>query len=353
MNDRARQFFGAKGSAACVPTSISSPFPEHLARCLEHRYESVFSSLARFTEEMRASETFVYLDYEDDRPATIILYQLKRGQIRILNEYLSLTSDELQRMVRFMFRHYPAAAVISMASLRLDGKLAAFPVQHFNATEDIVIGLTRRPDDYFASLGANTRAAIRKSQKIVAANMPPIEFVFYDKAEIGDQQIDQLIDLSRLRIAAKNEVPTHSARSIAQLRNMVEAYGLSLVAKVGEQIVGGVICTQIGSHVYMHVVTHDRRFDAARLGLLCCYLSICESIRRGAREYHLLSGRYDYKYRLLGVQQDYDRTIIYRSFTSVLSNTDVFMGALVRGQGRRIKRYLISWRKKWTRQTRR
>ena len=53
----------------------------------------------------------------------------------------------------------------------------------------------------------------------------------------------------------------------------------------------------------MHVIAHDPGFDQARLGLLCCYLSICESIRRGMREYHLLSGRYDYKRRLRGQQR--------------------------------------------------
>jgi len=349
MNDRSWRFLGTDDNAARVQTSMSSPFPEHLANSLERRYESVFSSLARLSGDVLANPTLVYLDYEDDTLATIILYQLKRRRITILNEYLSLSSDELERMVRFMFRRHPGADVISIASLRLDAEFLAFPVQRFNATEDIVIALPRRTDDYFSALGANTRAAIRKSQKIVAANMPPIEFVFYEKADIGGQQIEQLIELSRLRIAAKNEVPAHSDRSIAQLRNMIEAYGLTLLAKVSDEIVGGVICTHIGRHVYMHVVTHDRRFDAARLGLLCCYLSICESIRRGAQEYHLLSGRYDYKYRLLGVQRDYDRTTIYRSRTSVLSNTDVFINALVRGHGRRIKQHWNSWRKKWTR----
>lgn len=349
MNKRLRQALVAEPGQVSFETIIASPFPDYVARRLEDRYENVFCTMARVPEEVLQGAASAYVAYDGESPGTIILYRQQGRRITVLNDYLSLRCEELEGMARHLFEEHPSVDVVCLASVAMERKPLAYPSQRFNATEDLVITLPRVTEDYFSALGPNTRSAIRKCQKFVAATKPPVEFVFYDKGTVGIERIEQLVELSRLRITSKNEVPRHTEGSIAQLWRMVDAYGLTLVARMEGKIVGGVICTHVGKHVYMHVITHDRGFDAARLGLLCCYLSICEAIRRGAHEYHLLSGKYDYKYRLRGVQLDYDKVLIYRSPNRVLSSIGLFISTSIRGHGRRAKQRLVSWRKRWIR----
>lgn len=351
MNKRAMQGMGPGDLPVPLQFSIPSPFPEYLVRELEKRYENVFCTVARLSDASVKGEAAAYIAFGSEEPSTIVLYRRKGRVLTVLNEYACLTCRELERMACHLFNEHPDVDVISLGSVAWEDKRLSFPAQCFNSTEDIVIFLPETIERYLSALGPNTRAAVRKSQKSIVASKPAIDFAFYDKGDVGTERIEQLIELSRLRITSKNQAPRHSEASIAQLWKMVESYGVTLVAQIEGKVVGGVICTHLGSRVYMHVITHDSMFDGVRLGLLCCYLSICECIRRGAREYHLLSGTYDYKYRLLGVQRDYDRIIIYRSLGRVLSNISLFLHTSIRGHGRKTKQRLVIWRKKWTRLT--
>ena len=349
MNDHFRQGRAAEHTDTPLQIVIHSPFPEYLSRELEKRYQNVFCTLTRVPEDLLEGEVSAYIAFNGAEPVTIILYQRKARRITVFNEYLALPSEEVERMARHLFAEHRTADVISLSSVVPDNGRGSFPAQRCNASEDIVISLPGCVESYFSALGPNTRAAVRKSQKAVAARRPAIAFTFYEKGDVGLERIAQMIELSCRRLTSKQQVPRHDDRSVGLLRKMVDSYGITLVAEMEGQVVGGVICTQVGSHFYMHVVTHDGRFDELRLGMLCCYLSIAEAIRRGAREYHLLSGKYDYKFRFLGVQRDYDRIVIYRSLGRLLSNISLFTAIEIRRSGRCAKQQLISWRKKWKR----
>src|SRR5690606_22906735 len=69
----------------------------------------------------------------------------------------------------------------------------------------------------------------------------------------------------------------------------------------------------MGDEYYLDVLSHDSEFSDIGLGTLCCYLSVCECIRRGGRVYHFLWGRYDYKLRLGGVERPLFDVTLYRS----------------------------------------
>lgn len=339
-----------RGSGALVaeglPLILEQPFPASLGPELIKRYASVFCTVQRVPGGRGKQRACAYLACRAEGQPTIVLYRRDRDRITVVNEYFSMDAEELVQMVRHLFDMHPEVNVILMAAVAIGpGRLSCLH-QRFNASEDIVIGLPATLDAYCAALGRNTRAAIRRSQKLLAERQPAIEFHFCDRSEAGRDRVAQLVELSRQRIAGKNQQPTHTADSVADLQRMVEAYGVSLFASVEGKVCGGVICTQVGDHCYMHVVSHDPAFDDIRLGLLCCYLSIGEAIRRGAVEYHLLSGKYDYKFRLLGEQRDFDRLAIYRSPRGLLANLPVYMRTLVRGKGRVLKQQLKSWRRK-------
>jgi hypothetical protein len=82
------------------------------------------------------------------------------------------------------------------------------------------------------------------------------------------------------------------------------------------------------------------RLEAAWLGTLCSYLTICECIARVGSEYHFLWGQYEYKYRLLGVQRDLDCLVVYRSRAHVVLCSDLALTIAVRGYLRAAKVWL-------------
>jgi hypothetical protein len=85
------------------------------------------------------------------------------------------------------------------------------------------------------------------------------------------------------------------------------------VATIDGRVCAGAIGFRLGDSYFMHVIAHDPRFNSYSLGILCYYHTICEGIARGAKRFHLLQGRYGYKYRLLAQRQDYMNLDIYRS----------------------------------------
>src|SRR5207245_3753907 len=118
-------------------------------------------------------------------------------------------------------------------------------------------------------------------------------------------------------------------------------YGLVGVATVDGRVCAGVICSRSAANYFMHVIAHDPTYDEYRLGKLCCYLTICECINRGGKEFHFLWGRYEYKYRLLGVQRDLDHLTVYRSRAQFLLNGNLVLKNAYKGYGRQAKRWLL------------
>lgn len=322
------------------------PFPQYVQEGLERIYGNVFCTLARLSEEQRGDGIAAYLSFERGTPNHIVLFRLDADRITVMNDYFTMRSYDLERMAAFLLATYPEVNLIRFSAVSVGSISLPFRIQRFNATEDIVISLPATPEIYFASLGRNLRTAIRRAQKGLTVQQPTIDFKMYEKSEVGRERIARLIELSRLRIARKGKHSCHSDRSVAELIRMVDTYGVTLVAQSEGRVYGGVIATQIGSQFQMHVVTHDPVFDEIRLGMLCCYMSICEAVRRRVTQFHLLSGRNEYKFRFRGEEQGYERIIIYRSLQGALVNLPICISTLVQGKKRMAKRWAESWRSK-------
>jgi hypothetical protein len=82
----------------------------------------------------------------------------------------------------------------------------------------------------------------------------------------------------------------------------------------------------------MHVIAHEPAFNDYSSGILCYYHTICEGIVRGGKRFHLLSGRYEYKYRLLGATVEIDASIFTgaepRRFFIVEGSPTLFSGIM-------------------------
>ncbi|AWL07170.1 GNAT family N-acetyltransferase [Massilia oculi] len=348
MNDRFDNRLDlATGAAPQDAVLVRRPFPPSLRALLETCHENVFCTEARCVAFPADAEVACHVALRDGVPVTGVLYRREGGAITVLSELFAIGGGALEQMVRCLFGRHEGVHFIHFPAVQTPPWPLPFPCQRYGATEDLVISLPGTPSAYLASLGRNTRAAIRRAQRMVAQQAPDLAFSFHGPDTIDPADIAALVDLNCLRLAHKKQSPSHTADSLAMLESMLGAYGCVLFARSGGRIRAGVACTHVGGHAYMHVIAHDPGFDQARLGLLCCYLSICESIRRGMREYHLLSGRYDYKRRLRGQQRDFDRIVVYRSLASVMASLPTYARTLVRGRGRQAKQRIASWRRSW------
>lgn len=324
-------------TAVCI---YDSPLPSFIEGELERLHRNVFASLARLRSQGLAQQVSAYVVRHGGRVTTLLLFRRERGTVHVLNEAIALGRAELEDFARTLFDSYAGVGAISFDAIDCRIDRLPYPYQQFNSLEDIVLELPATAGVYFAALGKNMRASLKRYQKKIAADFPDFAYAVHEGSEVSEQRLGEIVALSCARIASKHQAPTHTDAKTAQLARLVKARGVVLVATIGGRVCAGVICTQFGGNFFMHVVAHDPAYDDYRLGKLCCYFSICDAIARGAKEYHFLWGRQEYKYRLLGVQRDLDRVVVYRSRVSVLLHCGRFVHTAWRGYGRRARLWL-------------
>jgi len=153
--------------------------------------------------------------------------------------------------------------------------------------------------------------------------------------------VRDILALSRSRIEAKKMKFGLDEADEARVVSLAKECGFVTVLRVGGQICAGTISYCVGSEYLAHMIGHDSRYDAYWVGALCCYTTICESISRGAKKFHMGGGRNEYKTRLLGVRRDMDRIDIYRSFGHLFLHLDEVLKAGVRVVKRKAKVWLL------------
>lgn len=324
-------------SAVCI---YDSPLPSFIESELERLHRNVFSSLVRLRSQGLAQQVSAYVVRRGGRVTCLLLFRRAGQTVHVLNEAVALDQDDIAQFARTVFDNYAAVGAVAFPSVQCRIERLGYPYQQFNSLEDIVLDLPASPEAYFAALGKNMRASLKRYQKKIGAELAGFRHAIYEGKDVSEQHIAQIVALSSARIAGKRQSPTHTDEKTAQLARLVRSCGVVLVGTIGGRVCAGVICTYYGGNFFMHVVAHDPAYDDYRLGKVCCYLSICDAIARGAREYHFLWGRYEYKYRLLGVQRDLDRVVVYRSRLSLLLNGANYLHTALRGHGRRAKQWL-------------
>ncbi|TFW34374.1 GNAT family N-acetyltransferase [Massilia horti] len=335
----------AAASAEPVYRIHEAPLPAFVEHELVRLYKNVFASLAHVRSLGLADQVRACVCRQAGQVTAVVLFWQHGGTVEVLSGALALRPPDVARFARAVFTTYRSAAVITFPAVRSAIVRLPFPFQRFNCLEDIVLDLPPSAEAYFASLGKNMRASLKRYQKRIATDFPDFRYTFHATDDISEQDVSAIVALSSARIASKNQASTHTGEKTRQLFRLVKECGVVLVARIDGRVCAGVICSEVGGNFFMHVVAHDPVYDDYRVGKVCCYLSICDAIARGAREYHFLWGRYEYKYRLLGQQRDFDRLVIYRSRLALLLNLGLFVNIAWRGYGRRAKWWLFDERR--------
>ncbi|HEY0846937.1 MAG TPA: GNAT family N-acetyltransferase [Noviherbaspirillum sp.] len=327
------------------PSGISlyeNAVPSFVEPALETLYEHVFSSMPQFRIYNGIDgNTHTYVARDRGRTTAVLLFRCEGRHIKVLNEQIAMTSTAIERFAGHVFEKYGNADTITFPAIRSDTRKLALPCQEFYRTEDIVLRLPATPDDYLARLGKATRKNMKYHGNRLRRNFPDIQYRLYLDGEIAGEHVRNIIELNRARMATKNKSSDIDDAESERLVRLVQQSGLVSVMMHGGRVVAGTVCSRVGANYFMHINAHDPAYDDARLGKLCCFQTINDCIARGGKEFHFMWGRFEYKYLLLGVQQDFNELVIYRSRAHLLLNGRSALRTAINGYRREWKFRLL------------
>lgn len=308
---------------------------------LDRLYGNTYASLLQLeTYGGLKGRINVYIARDAGRVTALLLYRLEHGRARVLNEGMRLGRRELERFSGYVFRNHPGVSVISFYAIESDVDRLGYPLQRFNCLEDIAMALPPTPEAYLASLGKNTRRNIKRYTDRVRRAFPGLRFDVSTQDAVTEEQVRAIIAFNHARMAGKQKSSAIDETETQRIARMTRACGMVGTISIDGRICAGTISYRTGDNYFLYVLAHDPAYDAYWIGILCCYLTICECIRRGGKEFHFLWGRYEYKFALGATERCLDRVVIYRSHLHMLLHAATALQALCTGYTRRLKQRL-------------
>jgi hypothetical protein len=304
-------------SVSCYDHQI----PPFVAVALDRLYGNIFSSLIHLQVHGALSGAVsTYVAYRGANIVALFLFRRDGHTVRVLNEGMPLDGESVARFCRYLFTHDRHVHVVVFHAIHATIDRLPFPRQQAYCPGHIVLTLPSSSSEYLISLGKNTRRNIKRYTDRLMRTFPTFHFEFYSRDDISEQQISSIIEFNKKRIADKNKTFAMDDEELAQTVALTKACGLVGVATIDGRICGGTIGYQVGENYFFKVIAHDPQYNPYWLGIICCYLTICECIARGFKEYNFLGGRYDYKFTLGAVVRDFVHLTIYRSHMHIFSN---------------------------------
>jgi len=317
-----------------------SRVPDFAEAELERLYGNIYSSLAQFRADGDLEGIDTYAVRRGERVTCLLLFRQQGSMVRVINEGMVLTEGDIRGFAQHIFTKFPKIKLISFHAIATSMRTLPFRFQHFNCLEDFVLSLPRTQEEYLASLGKSTRSYINRYLNKLKRELPALQFRIYTTGEVQDQQVRDIILLNRHRMRGREHAHPNEEVEIARIIHLARQRGLVGVMSIDGRVCAGVINFRAGENFFLETLAHDPAYNEFRLGTLCCYLTICECIARGAQEYHFLWGHYEYKNRLLGVRRDLDHITIYRSPMQMVWHADVALRNTIKSAIRRTKIWL-------------
>lgn len=291
------------------------PFAE---AALEQLYGNLFSSLAYHRTYGGLAGISTYVVRDGDTVTCVWLFCIDGKQARVINEGMRLERDEVIRFARHLFANYPAVHVITFHAVQAQRWSLPLPGQRYPCLEDMVLTLPRSANDYLAGLGKSTRSYINRYLKKLKRDFPTFRFRAFNAHQLDAQLLWRIIELNRSRMQVKGKTSINDDVTAQQIIRLALECGFVGVITIDGEVCAGTINYRVGDNYFLEVLAHDPACNDYRLGTLCCYLTVCECIAHGGKEYHFLWGQDDYKSHLGGVQRDLVHVALYRSHLHML-----------------------------------
>ena len=287
--------------------------PPFIERELDQLYQQLNSSLMHHAVRAKAKTASTYVARKDGNPIAIFLFTQEKRRISVINEMIDIPGEELERFSRYIFSRYTSATQLSFSLIGKNIGHLALPHQQHDSSEDIVLTLPHTPQAYLESLSPKTRRNIRRYLRAIKHDHPTFRHETTVGAAIPAQHLEDLIQLKKKNIGNKNLRFGLAKEELSWIVRQARLTGLVTVALINEKVCGGSISLRVGDHYFGQVISYDPAYQKYSPGILCTYLTVCAQILHGGKESHLCWGRYQYKYKLAGVQRDRASLDIYRS----------------------------------------
>lgn len=302
-------------SVACYEDGI----PAFAQAALTRLYGSEYASLEHLRIYGGADGASTYVEWDGNGDiVNLLLFRIEGRTARVLNEMIRVDDALADRLARYLFARRRELRLIAFNAIRPAFDALSFPHQCIEHSEDIVIPLPATREEYLARFGKATRKKLRQDLNRAERGLPSFSFEVHAGEEIREQDLRDIVALNHARMALQQRESYLDEAETLRLLRLVKECGFISAIRVGGRICAGSIYARFGDNFFSQVNAHDPACDDWRLGILCCYLTVCDCIARGGREFHLLWGRLPYKYMMQGVLVDLARLTIYRSRTAML-----------------------------------
>lgn len=321
-------------------TCHDGTIPSFVESELDRLYGHIYSSLAFFRLFKPPDKVSTYVARQGGRVTALFLFRCDHGTAEVYNEMVRLDEEEIRRFAHYIFARFPSISIISFQAIHAPAQHLPYPCQQYNEKEEFAIDLPPKQDEYTASLGKSTRANIKRYSKRLAQRFPSFTHMTYENESVDEQHVRDIIRISKDRMTGKKKKFSIDDDMMEGLVRLAKTCGFVNVVMIDGRLCAGSISYRIGSRYFAFINAHDAEFDDYWLGTLCYYFTICASIVRGGKHLHMGWGRYEYKSRLLGVREDFDSLVIYRSRLHMLLHCDRVAKTAIKGQVRRLKLWL-------------
>ena len=292
---------------------------------LDRLYKHINSSLSHYAVRRKASGASTYIARKGEQAIAILLFKREKKKVCVINEMIDISSEELERFATYIFSNDTSITAISFSLIGKQIGSLPFPCHQYEISEDIVLTLPATPEAYLESLSPKMRRNIRRYLRTIARDNPTFRFEACAGHDIKEHYLHDLIELKKINIGQKNLKFGINSDEVDWIVKQAKLSGLVTVALIGDRVCGGSVSLRVNDHYFGQIVSYNPAYQKYSPGILCCYQAICDQISLGAKESHLCWGRYQYKYKLLGVQRDRASLDIYRSRGAYWSNAGVIL----------------------------
>ncbi|HJV83035.1 GNAT family N-acetyltransferase [Noviherbaspirillum sp.] len=324
-------------SIACYDREVPPFAGVEIERLHGHLY--CLPSYLAMTGQLDGAST--YVASKDGVPATVLLFRMEGHAVTVISEFVQLDEEEIRRFAAYMFGTFSSVRRISFNRVRTVLRSLPYPWHAVNHTEDMIVELPATPQEYDARIGKNMRRNIKRYTSALQRDFPTYAYRICDAEDIGEQDIRDIIRLGCVRMESKNIEPRYTEEETRWIVQLAKRCGLIGLATIDGKVCAGAIGFRIGENYFMHVIAHDPQYNDYSLGILCYYHTICEGIARGGKRFHLLQGRYGYKYRLLAERHDIQHLDIYRNPVHAIAQGKRIVRKALDGRVLAIKQWLL------------
>lgn len=315
--------------------------PSFAAVEMDRLYGTLYSSSAYLQASGSSGNIHTYVARRGGKISAIFLFMFEGGTVRVVNEGMQLMSEEICRFAQHMFNEYETVGAVSFHAVQTEQQAIPFVHQRFFCAEDFIAPLPDTPAAYLASLGSATRKNIKRHKNRIERDFPSFQHRLYEGRDVDEQDLLAIIELNRVRMASKHKASFINEVAMQEIIRLVRTCGEVCIATIDGRLCAGTIIFRVGGSHISRVHAHDPRYDAYRLGMVCCYLAVCACIERGGSRFHFGHGRYEYKSALLGRRQEFDHLTLYRSSWHRMKHARMAVKIAAAGYRLRASRWVV------------